>query len=100
MTAQALHEHSRRQFLQQAAGGLGAIALGQLAYGMAPTNVAPKAKRVIYLFQSGGPPQLDLFDYKPQLRAHQGKDVPDSVFFTPLRYFLLWTRFFCAVFLR
>lgn len=80
MIAQALHEHSRRQFLQRAAGGLGALALGQLAHGMAPANVAPKAKRVIYLFQSGGPPQLDLLDYKPQLRAHQGDDVPDSVF--------------------
>lgn len=80
MIAQALHEHSRRQFLQRAAGGLGALALGQLAHGMAPATVAPKAKRVIYLFQSGGPPQLDLLDYKPQLRAHQGDDVPDSVF--------------------
>jgi hypothetical protein len=80
MIAQALHEHSRRQFLQRAAGGLGALALGQLAHGMAPANVAPKAKRVIYLFQSGGPPQLDLLDYKPQLRTHQGDDVPDSVF--------------------
>jgi len=80
MIAQALHEHSRRQFLQRAAGGLGALALGQLAHGMAPATVAPKAKRVIYLFQSGGPPQLDLLDYKPQLRTHQGDDVPDSVF--------------------
>ncbi|MDB2347517.1 DUF1501 domain-containing protein [Verrucomicrobiales bacterium] len=80
MIAQALHEHSRRQFLQRAAGGLGALALGQLAHGMAQATVAPKAKRVIYLFQSGGPPQLDLLDYKPQLRAHQGDDVPDSVF--------------------
>ncbi|NCF85063.1 MAG: DUF1501 domain-containing protein, partial [Verrucomicrobiaceae bacterium] len=80
MIAQALHEHSRRQFLQRAAGGLGALALGQLAHGMAPATVAPKAKRIIYLFQSGGPPQLDLLDYKPQLRAHQGDDVPDSVF--------------------
>ena len=80
MIAQALHQHSRREFLQHAAGGLGAIALGQLAQGMTPTHVAPKAKRVIYLFQSGGPPQLDLLDYKPQLRAHQGEDVPESVF--------------------
>lgn len=80
MIAQALHQHSRREFLQHAAGGLGAIALGQLTQGMPPTHVAPKAKRVIYLFQSGGPPQLDLLDYKPQLRAHQGEDVPESVF--------------------
>jgi len=40
---------------------------------------AAKAKRVIYLFQSGGPSQLDLFDEKPRLLADQGKELPDSV---------------------
>src|SRR6266851_1938946 len=39
----------------------------------------PTAKRVIYLFQSGGPSQLDLFDYKPKLQALHGTDLPDSV---------------------
>ena len=39
----------------------------------------PRAKRVIYLFQSGGPSQLDLFDYKPLLRAMNGEELPDSV---------------------
>jgi hypothetical protein len=40
---------------------------------------APKAKRAIYLFMSGGPPQIDLLDYKPNLAALYDKDVPDSV---------------------
>ncbi|MEC8507339.1 MAG: DUF1501 domain-containing protein, partial [Planctomycetota bacterium] len=40
----------------------------------------PKVKRVIYLFQSGGPSQLDLFDYKPQLAERFGEDVPKSVY--------------------
>jgi hypothetical protein len=39
----------------------------------------PKAKRVIYLFQSGGPAQMDLFDYKPQLRDRFGEEVPKSI---------------------
>lgn len=39
----------------------------------------PRAKRVIYLFQAGGPSQLDLFDYKPLLREWHGKDLPRSV---------------------
>ncbi len=42
-------------------------------------DVAPKAKRVIYLFQAGGPSQIDLFDYKPLLKKWDGKDLPDSV---------------------
>ena len=42
-------------------------------------HFAPKAKRAIYLFMSGGPPQLDLFDYKPTLSAQFNKDMPDSV---------------------
>jgi hypothetical protein len=39
----------------------------------------PKVKRVIYLFQSGAPSQIDLFDYKPELAKHHGKELPDSV---------------------
>ena len=42
-------------------------------------HFAPKAKRVIYLFQSGGPSQLELFDHKPQLEKLRGQDLPDSV---------------------
>src|SRR6266700_2118949 len=42
-------------------------------------HFAPKAKRAIYLFMSGGPPQIDLLDYKPNLAALYNKDIPDSV---------------------
>ena len=42
-------------------------------------NFAPKAKRAIYLFMSGGPSQIDLLDYKPNLAALYDKDIPDSV---------------------
>jgi hypothetical protein len=42
-------------------------------------HFAPKAKRAIYLFMSGGPPQMDLFDYKPNLAAQFNQDMPDSV---------------------
>jgi hypothetical protein len=43
------------------------------------THFAPKAKRVIYLFMSGGPSQLDLFDHKPELSKRHGEQLPDSV---------------------
>ncbi len=42
-------------------------------------HFAPKAKRIIYLFMSGGPSQLDLFDYKPLLNQRHGEQLPDSV---------------------
>jgi len=42
-------------------------------------HFAPKAKRIIYLFQSGGPSQLDLFDYKPLLNARRGEELPESI---------------------
>jgi hypothetical protein len=42
-------------------------------------HFAPKAKRVIYLFQSGAPSQLDLFDHKPKLADRRGEELPDSV---------------------
>jgi hypothetical protein len=42
-------------------------------------HFAPKAKRVIYLFQSGGPSQIELFDHKPRLVEFQGTDLPESV---------------------
>ena len=76
---------SRRGFLGSSSQGLGGIALASL---LAPQlfadreyrRIAPKAKRVIYLFQSGGPPHLDLFDHKPYLDKVHGQEVPDSVF--------------------
>ena len=42
-------------------------------------HFAPKAKRVIYLFQNGAPSHVDLFDYKPKLREWHGKQIPDEV---------------------
>jgi hypothetical protein len=71
---------TRRQFFSRGATGIGAAALGSLLeQAAAQPHFAPKAKRVIYLFQHGGPSQLDLFDYKPGLRALHGKELPDSV---------------------
>ena len=84
---------NRRTFLSRTAMGLGAAALGSmvnparaLASGsragggvLASPHFAPKAKRVIYLFQSGGPSQLETFDYKPTLEAMNGEQLPDSV---------------------
>ena len=88
-----LHRASRRQFLSRTASGFGLMALSQLlgtragATGTAlPATGAlggphfePRAKRVIYLFQSGGPSHLDLFDHKPVLREQHGRDMPPSV---------------------
>lgn len=78
---------SRREFLWRSGGGIGALALASLlsnaaqAAGLGPKpHFAPKAKRIIYLFQSGGPPQLDLFDHKPYLNRVHGQEVPSSVF--------------------
>src|SRR5262245_60586509 len=42
-------------------------------------HFAPRAKRVIYLFQSGAPSQMDLFDYKPKLTDLRGTELPDSI---------------------
>jgi hypothetical protein len=79
---------TRRQFFGRGAAGIGVAALASLfeRNGLAAAKTlpglphfAPKAKRVIYLHQSGGPSQLDLFDYKPGLTRHQGLDLPSSV---------------------
>lgn len=85
---QKLHIN-RRQFFGRCATGIGTAALAsvlnQNAFGqgdpLAPKapHFAPKAKRVIYLFQSGAPSQLDLFDYKPTMQAMFDKDLPDSI---------------------
>ncbi|MEC9350088.1 MAG: DUF1501 domain-containing protein, partial [Planctomycetota bacterium] len=77
----------RRAFLKASAHGFGAAALGSLLAGEAlgadsildKPHHQPKAKRVIYLFQSGGPSQLDLFDPKPGLEKLAGKQLPDSI---------------------
>ncbi len=84
---------SRRTFLQSAASGIGLAALGSLINGASAAepvlkpglglpsfpNFAPKAKRIIYLFQSGAPSQMDLFDPKPKMEAERAKDLPDSI---------------------
>lgn len=82
---------SRRRFLQRFGMGLGALALadskllGKLLSANATrdsshlAHFAPRAKRVIFLFQSGGPSQLDLFDPKPILNQRHGEELPDSV---------------------
>jgi hypothetical protein len=83
---------SRRDVLSRIGGGLGGIALADLllsdrtaSAGLATPGVLPithhpaRAKRVIYLFQSGGPSQLETFDYKPKLTEMWGQQLPDSV---------------------
>ena len=58
-------------------GGIGTMALSRLL-GTVPT-LPPKVKRVIFLFQSGGPSQMDLFDHKPSLYDLRDTDLPDSI---------------------
>lgn len=77
---------SRREFLVRSTLGIGSAALGSLlpsatAAAAIPgiRSIAPKANRVIYLFQSGGPSHLDLYDYKPLLKDRFGEDLPSSV---------------------
>ena len=90
---EARKQITRRWFLRDCGVGLGALTLASLLKGndvfgatakqsavnpFAPRapHFAPKAKRVIYLFQAGAPSQLDLFDYKPTLVKYDGKQVP------------------------
>ena len=77
---------NRRVFLRNGAAALSATALAgllpqQTMAGPGDTfpNFPAKAKRVIYLFQSGAPSQMDLFDPKPGMKEHHGKDLPDSI---------------------
>ncbi|QDU59838.1 hypothetical protein Pan216_06710 [Planctomycetes bacterium Pan216] len=86
---------TRRYFLGRAAGlSLGAMALGELLADPAKASraerneigtlaglphFAPKAKRVIFLTQSGGPSQLELYDHKPGLEKWAGKELPESI---------------------
>ncbi len=83
---------NRRHFLSKISLGVGSIALGSLlmpelfsgknneddlAAGI--PHFAPKAKRIIYLFQNGAPSQLESFDYKPRLREMMGQELPSSI---------------------
>lgn len=83
--------YNRRRFLSRLGMGVGSVALGSLLipdlFGSKEEEVmmtglphfAPKAKRIIYLFQNGAPSQLDLFDYKPKLQEMFGEDLPASI---------------------
>ncbi len=73
---------SRRSFLGKAVGCAALASLLRRDTDAALPNLphfAPKAKRVIYLFQSGGPSHLELLDYKPRLRSLHGSELPDSI---------------------
>ncbi len=80
---------TRRQFFGSAAGGIGMAALASLMADRpahAATNGLPglphfpaKAKRVVMLWQGGGPSHVDLFDEKPVMQEMKGKDIPDSI---------------------
>src|SRR5687768_1740507 len=97
-----LHKRlDRRNFLLRSTLGLGALATGSLLFGKnfsgnkgtpvsqnssqedeilkALPHFAPKAKRIVYLFMSGGPSQFETFDYKPELMRLAGQNLPDSV---------------------
>lgn len=92
LEAQARRDVTRRTFLQRAASGIGLAALGSLlntpstasaataSHGLPGfPNLPAKAKRIIYLFQSGAPSQMDLFDPKPGMASMMGKDLPASI---------------------
>ena len=88
------NKYTRRDFLTKTSLGMGALTLGSMLkpnalFGNSILNnynetlrlphFAPKAKRVIYLFQSGAPSQIDIFDYKPTLNKRNGEELPSSV---------------------
>ena len=90
MTCETNLSLTRRQLFSRSASGLGVAALANLltedlGATSGPAGLpglphfAPRAKRVIYLFQSGGPSQMDLFDPKPDLLERQGTELPDSI---------------------
>lgn len=73
---------SRRSFLARTATGSAALASLLQGEGVAAEikpHFAPKAKRVIFLHQSGGPSHLELLDHKPLLKKYHGSELPDSI---------------------
>jgi len=85
-----IKDSTRRRFLRQCGTGMGALALGSLLDDklfaadsslpmLGKPHFAPKAKNIIYLFQSGGPSHLDLFDPKPELAKRDGQQVPEEL---------------------
>ena len=72
----------RRKFLQYSSAAAGCMSFplfGNENIGPGKPHFTPKAKRIIYLYQSGGPSQLELFDHKPILDKMHGQQLPDSV---------------------
>jgi uncharacterized protein (DUF1501 family) len=90
---ETVQQLTRRHFFGSSAAGIGSVALGALfasqsnsagastsAVGSAsPLQFQPRVKRVIYLFQAGGPAQQDLFDYKSLLNKSNGEQLPESI---------------------
>lgn len=93
---QAALQLNRRHFLSRLGMGIGGAALSTMMPGcgigaernplegiardlVKHPHIAPKAKRVIYLFQSGSPSQMDLFDYKPIMHEMHGQQLPESI---------------------
>jgi Protein of unknown function (DUF1501) len=86
---QTIGQTNRRTFLGRGAAGLGLAALNSLLSPrlfaapqkgvVNPLDFPPKAKRVIYLYQAGGPSHLETFDYKPKLLEMTGKPMPESL---------------------
>ncbi len=86
---EAILTETRRQFFAHGARGLGVAALASLGKSATISqpkgglpglpHFAPKAKRAIYLHMVGAPPQIDLLDYKPEMRNWFDKDLPDSI---------------------
>src|SRR5690606_1810101 len=84
---------NRRHFFGQLSVGIGSLALGSMlipdlfegsskelaGHRLGIPHFAPKAKRIIYLFQAGAPSQLESFDYKPTLAKRMGEDLPESI---------------------
>ena len=70
---------TRRHFFSRSARGLGATALASLLNASTLAHGQGRAKRIIFLHQSGGPSQLDLFDPKPKLKAMFGTELPGSI---------------------
>ncbi len=89
MNPQIAQQLTRRHFFGRTSLGLGTAAIAGLLPSMVsgddnvrsvPTlHHAPRAKRIVYLFMSGGPSQIETLDYKPQLRIDNGKELPASV---------------------
>jgi len=83
------HLETRRQFFRRGAAGLGSVALSSMlakdagaaspAGALGSPHLPPKAKRVIFLFTAGAPPQQDLFDYKPKMADMFDVDLPESI---------------------